>query len=160
MDKLIQMGKELGYEVQAWQEFVKQQQDIERSERLAEKELEKNKIAQVEKDREVELARIAADKDKIAQAEKIGKLSQLKLRQIGKSKSQCIFDFEIRNKQMFTEARAFSRVTYFFYFLASQLDFFLNYIARFHIPPLSLKRCKEITQISGHFSFIRLQSDA
>ena len=30
--------------------------------------------------------------------------------------SQCIFDFETRNKQMFTEARAFSRVTYFFIF--------------------------------------------
>ena len=27
--------------------------------------------------------------------------------------TQCIFDFEIRKKQMFTEARAFSRVTYF-----------------------------------------------
>ena len=75
MDKLIQMGKELGYEGQALQEFVKQQQDIERSERLAERELEKERIAaekdnfaQVEKDREVELARDAAENDKIAQA--------------------------------------------------------------------------------------------
>ena len=73
MDKLFQMGKELEYEGQALQEFVKQQQDIERSERLAERELEKeniaaekDKIAQVEKDREVELARIAAEKEKIA----------------------------------------------------------------------------------------------
>ena len=70
MDKLIQMGKELGYEGQALKEFVKQQQDIERSERLAERELEKekiaaekDKIAQVEKDREVELAKIAADRE-------------------------------------------------------------------------------------------------
>ena len=39
------MGKELGYEGQALQEFVRQQ-DIERSERLAERELEKDKIAQ------------------------------------------------------------------------------------------------------------------
>ena len=69
MDKLIQMEKELGYEGQALQEFVRQQQDIERSERLAERELEKeriaaekDKIAQVEKDREVELAKIAADR--------------------------------------------------------------------------------------------------
>ena len=68
MDKLIQIGKELGYEGQALQEFVKQQQDIERSECLAEWELEKDKIVQVKKDREVELARIAAEKDKIAQA--------------------------------------------------------------------------------------------
>ena len=73
MDKLIQMGKELGYEGQALQQFVTQQQDIERSERLAERELEKERIAaekdkivQVEKDREVELARIAAEKEKIA----------------------------------------------------------------------------------------------
>ena len=70
MDKLIQMGKELGYEGQALQEFVKQQQDIERSERLAKRELEKeriaaekDKIAQVEKDREVELAKTAADRE-------------------------------------------------------------------------------------------------
>ena len=70
MGKLIQMGKELGYEGQALQEFVKQQQDIERSERLAERQLEKekiaaekDKIAQVEKDREVELAKIAADRE-------------------------------------------------------------------------------------------------
>ena len=70
MDKLIQMGKELGYEGQVLQEFVKQQQDIERSERLAERELEKeriaaerDKIAQVEKDRDVELAKIAADRE-------------------------------------------------------------------------------------------------
>ena len=94
MDKLIQMGKELVYEGQALQEFVKQQQDIERSERLAERELEKEriatekdeiaqvekdrevelaKIAQVEKDREVELARIAAEKEKIAADREIGK---------------------------------------------------------------------------------------
>ena len=65
MDKVIQMGKELGYEGQALQEFVKQQQDIERSERLAERELEEDKIAQVEKDREVELAKIAqVEKDR------------------------------------------------------------------------------------------------
>ena len=60
------MGKELGYEGLALQEFVKQQQDIERSKRLAERELENEKIAQVEKDREVEIARIAAEKEKIA----------------------------------------------------------------------------------------------
>ena len=45
IDKLIQMGKELGYERQALQDFVKQQQDIERSERLAERQLEKRRIA-------------------------------------------------------------------------------------------------------------------
>ena len=39
--------------------------------------------------------------------------------------SQCIFDFEIRNKQMFTEARAFSRVTYFL-FSGEPAGFFLK----------------------------------
>ena len=63
MDKLIQMGKELRYEGQALHEFVKQQQDIERSERLAERELEKDKIVQVEKSWKVELAKIAADRE-------------------------------------------------------------------------------------------------
>ena len=97
MDKLIQMGKELGYEGQALQQFVTQQQDIERSERLAERELEKeriaaekDKIAQVEKDREVELAKIAADR-KIEMArikvwkgrlKRIGKLNWLRLKVI------------------------------------------------------------------------------
>ena len=39
--------------------------------------------------------------------------------------SQCIFDFEIRKKQMFTEARAFSRVTYFL-FSGEPAGFFLK----------------------------------
>ena len=39
--------------------------------------------------------------------------------------SQCIFDFETRNKQMFTEARAFSRVTYFL-FSGEPAGFFLK----------------------------------
>ena len=38
---------------------------------------------------------------------------------------QCIFDFEIRKKQMFTEARAFSRVTYFL-FSGEPAGFFLK----------------------------------
>ena len=41
--------------------------------------------------------------------------------------SQCIFDFEIRKKQMFTEARAFSRVTYFL-FSSEPAGFFLKLI--------------------------------
>ena len=45
-----------------------------------------------------------------------------------------VYDFEIRNKQMFTEARAFSRVTFFFCFLASQLDFFLNFHSEISYP--------------------------
>ena len=39
--------------------------------------------------------------------------------------AQSIFDFEIRKKQMFTEARAFSRVTYFL-FSGEPAGFFLK----------------------------------
>ena len=92
MDRLIQMGKDLGYEGDKLQDFVKQQQDYERGERIAERELERDriaaekakadkerelerdKIAAQEKDREIELARIAAQEkeraDKIAAQEK------------------------------------------------------------------------------------------
>ena len=45
MDQLIQMGKDLGYAEEKLQDFVKQQQDYERGERIAEKELERDRIA-------------------------------------------------------------------------------------------------------------------
>ena len=71
MDRLIQMGKDLGYAGEKLQDFVKQQQDYERGERIAERELErdriaaeKDKLAAQEKDREIELARIAAEEAK------------------------------------------------------------------------------------------------
>ena len=80
MDKLIQMGKELGYEGQALQEFVKQQQDIERSERLAERELEKERIAaekeKIAADREIEMARIE-NMERQAEKDKEAKLAQV-----------------------------------------------------------------------------------
>ena len=71
MDRLIQVGKDLGYEGEKLQDFVKQQQDYERGERIAERELERDRIAAQEteradkfaaqeKDREIELAKIAA----------------------------------------------------------------------------------------------------
>ena len=76
MDRLIQMGKDLGYEGEKLQDFVKQQQDYERGERLTERKLERDRIAAQEKertdklttqekDREIELARIATqEKDR------------------------------------------------------------------------------------------------
>ena len=75
MDRFIQMGKDLGYEGEKLQDFVKQQQDYERGERIAERELERDriaaqekeradKLAAQEKDREIELARIAAEEAK------------------------------------------------------------------------------------------------
>ena len=85
MDRLIQMGKDLGYAGEKLQDFVKQQQDYERGERIAERELERDRIAAQEKeradnlaaqekeradklaaqdkDREIELAKIAAERD-------------------------------------------------------------------------------------------------
>ena len=57
MDRLIQMGKDLGYAGEKLQDFVKQQQDYERGERIAERELERD--------------RIAAEKDKIATEERL-----------------------------------------------------------------------------------------
>ena len=43
MDRLIQMGKDLGYAGEKLQDFVKQQQDYERGERIAERELERDR---------------------------------------------------------------------------------------------------------------------
>ena len=64
MERLIQMGKELGFEGKALQDFVK-------AERFAEIELERDKLAQISRDREIERefksaqeARIAAEKEK------------------------------------------------------------------------------------------------
>ena len=80
MDKLIQMGKELRYEGQALQEFVKQHQDIERSERLAERELEKERIAaekdKIAADREIEMARIES-MERQAEKDREAKLAQI-----------------------------------------------------------------------------------
>ena len=83
MDKLIQMGRELVYEGQVLQEFVKQQQDIERSERLAERELEKERIAadkeKIAADREIEMERIESIErlERQAKKEREAKLAQV-----------------------------------------------------------------------------------
>ena len=74
MDRLIQMGKDLGYAGEKLQDFVKQQQDYERAERIAERELERDKIAAQDKERELERDRIAAQEkeraDNLAAQEK------------------------------------------------------------------------------------------
>ena len=67
MDRLIQMGKDLGYAGEKLQDFVKQQQDYERGERIAERELERDRIAAQEKERADKLAERA---DKLATQEK------------------------------------------------------------------------------------------
>ena len=59
------MGKELGYEGQNLQDFIKQQQDDESAERQAQRGVESVRIADKEKDREIKLAKVAAqDKNK------------------------------------------------------------------------------------------------
>ena len=85
MDRLIQMGKDLGYAGEKLQDFVKQQQDYERGERIAERELERDRIAaekdklaaeeaKADKERELERDRIAAQEkeraDNLAAQEK------------------------------------------------------------------------------------------
>ena len=57
MDRLIQMGKDLGNEREKLQDFVKQQQDYERGERIGESELERDRIAaeEAKADKEREL---------------------------------------------------------------------------------------------------------
>ena len=65
MNRLIQIGKDLGYEGEKLQDFVKQQQDYERGERIAERELQRDRIAAKEKERA----------DKLATQDKLGKSS-------------------------------------------------------------------------------------
>ena len=71
MGRLIQMGKDLGYAGEKLQDFVKQQQDYERGERIAERELERDRIAaemdklaaeeaKADKERELERDKLAA----------------------------------------------------------------------------------------------------
>ena len=73
------MGRDLGYAGEKLQDFVKQQQDYERGERIAERELERDGIASQEKERELERGGIATQEeeraDKLATQEKIGKSS-------------------------------------------------------------------------------------
>ena len=67
MDKHISLARELGYEGQELRDYLKRQQDIEREERLAQREYEREKreAEQKEKDRELEKMKIeAARKDK------------------------------------------------------------------------------------------------
>ena len=65
------MGKDLGYAGEILQDFVKQQQDYERGERIAERELERDRIAakkdklaaeeaKADKERELERDKLAA----------------------------------------------------------------------------------------------------
>ena len=74
MDKHISLARELGYEGQELRDYLKRQQDLEREERLAQREYEREKreAEQKEKDRELEKMKIeAARKDKEVEKLKI-----------------------------------------------------------------------------------------
>ena len=88
MDRLIQMGKDLGYAGEKLQDFVKQQQDYERGERIAERELERDRIAAQEKERADNLA--AQEKER---ADKLG--AQEKNREIELAKITAERDIEM-----------------------------------------------------------------
>ena len=52
MDKHISLARELGYEGQELRDYLKRQQDLEREERLAQREYEKEKREAEQKDKE------------------------------------------------------------------------------------------------------------
>ena len=125
MDRLIQMGKDLGYEGEKLQDFVKQQQDYERGERIVERELERDRIAskekeradriaaqdkereeaKAEKNREIELAKITVEKDIVMaqikgnaeQAERDRELKRTELETDRESKLSSEIEFEKLN---------------------------------------------------------------
>ena len=69
MDRLIQMGKDLGYQGEKLQDFVNHQQCYERGERIAERELERDRIGAQEKERADKIA--AQDKERELQRDRI-----------------------------------------------------------------------------------------
>ena len=78
MDRLQNLGRDLGYEGKDLQDFVAQENKRERDERAAEREIEKAKIASEEakiaQQREIELAKVETEKAKVAAEE--AKLAQ------------------------------------------------------------------------------------
>ena len=122
MDRLIQMGKDLGYAGEKLQDFVKQQQDYERGERIAERELERDRIAAEEakadkerelerdrlaaqeKDREIELAKIAAqEKDKEIELARIATEERLEMARIEGIAEQAERDRELKRTELETD---------------------------------------------------------
>ena len=108
MNRLIQTGKDLGYEGEKLQDFVKQQQDYERDKRIAERELERDRIAAEEanadKDRELERNRIAAqDKDRELEEAKIAANERLEMARIEGIAEQAERDRELKRTELETD---------------------------------------------------------
>ena len=106
MGRLIQMGKEYTYEGQNLQDYVKQQQDYARAESHADRDFERDIIAQqeqerVDKDRDMAmaLARIAAqDKDKELEEATIEANERLEMVRIENTERQTKTDREMKFK--------------------------------------------------------------
>ena len=101
MDRLIQMGKDLGYAGEKLQDFVKQQQDYERGERIAERELERDRIAAQEKERADKLA--AQEKDREIELAKIAKEERLEMARIEGIAEQAERDRELKRTELETD---------------------------------------------------------
>ena len=120
------MGKDLGYAGETLQDFVKHQQDYERGERIAERELERDRIAAEkakadkerelerdriaaqEKDREIELARIAAEeakaeKDREIELAKITAERDIEMARIEGIAEQAERDRELKRTELETD---------------------------------------------------------
>ena len=92
MDKDISVAQELGYEGQELRVYLKRQQDLEREERLAQREYEREKREanlkekdreQKDKDQELEKMKIeAAPKDKEMEMEKLKIEAEVELKNI------------------------------------------------------------------------------
>ena len=109
MDRLIQMGKDLGYEGDKLQDFVKQQQDYERGERIAERELERDRIASQEKESELERDRIAAQEKE--RADKLGaqeKDREIELARIAAEEAKADKDMELERERIAAEEAKFA----------------------------------------------------
>ena len=104
MNRLIQMVKDLGYERDKLQDFVKQQQYYERGERIAGRELERDRIASQEKERELERDRISAQEkeraDKLAAQEKDG---EIELAMIAAKEAKADKDRELERERIAAE---------------------------------------------------------
>ena len=104
MAQLIQMGKDLDYKGEKLQDFVKQQQDYERGEIIAERERERDRIAAQDKDRELERDRTASqDKDMELEKAKIAENERLEMARIKGIAEQAERDRKLKRTELETD---------------------------------------------------------
>ena len=106
MDKHISLAQELGYEGQELRDYLKRQQDLEREERLAQREYEREKreAEQKEKGRELEKMKIeAARKDKELEKLKIEAAPKYKEMEMEKEVAPKKIEAEVELKKIEAE---------------------------------------------------------